>query len=375
MELKKGSKNGNSIDTNHDIEKGQKRLSSDKLSIYGFDVSNFSRNIQFLLCASTMLLFSLLYGYFQELVSVNMLNRQLTFFLSAVQLGLFSFWSLFLCVMNNGRSRQSGASLKKTSFSLNIAVPLITFLGLSCLKSLDLELSNRSMQYLNYPAKTLLRSSRVFFVMISGIVIGRKRYSVQDFILVICLLLGLLIFLHADLKSVSTVFHPIGVCLMISALFVDGIFNNWAEIIMNKYSLCHDHFNLYLYFIAFSIAFVMADINGEIKDGISFLSKPGTIDEIANGTFDESSWSVHHKMIILLLFSVTGLFGASSAAAITKNFGALTTSLVSTTRKAMTLFLSFIIFHHDCTPEHVVGIIIFFTSLVMKSIRASVREK
>merc|ERR1712032_811716 len=108
-------------------------------------------------------------------------------------------------MMNNGRSRQSGSILKKTSFSLNIAVPLITFLGLSCMKSLDLELSNRSMQYLNYPAKTLLRSSRVFFVMISGIVIGRKRYSIQDFILVICLLLGLLIFLHADLKSVSTV--------------------------------------------------------------------------------------------------------------------------------------------------------------------------
>jgi len=64
-----------------------------------------------------------------------------------------------------------------------------------------------------------------------------------------------------------------------------------------------------------------------------------------------------------------GFFGSSCSAAITKNFGALTMSITSTTRKAGTLFLSFVIFKNECTFEHIGGMIVFISALLAKSFR------
>merc|ERR1719410_89439 len=197
-----------------DVENGLNHEKFNTITVFGINLSCFPRNVQFLICASSMLIFSLLYGYCQEMISVIVLNRQLTLFLAAVQLGLYSFWSFVLFVMNNKRRGNNGKSSKH---NLDIPVPLVTFLSLSFLKTMDLELSNRAMIYINYPAKTLLKSSRIFFVMVSGLIVG-KRYSIQHYIIVLFLLSGLIIFLNADFKSVSTVFHPTGVIMMLGAL-------------------------------------------------------------------------------------------------------------------------------------------------------------
>merc|ERR1711862_589566 len=66
-----------------------------------------------------------------------------------------------------------------------------------------------------------------------------------------------------------------------------------------------------------------------------------------------------------------GFLGSSCSAAITKSFGALTISITSTARKATTIFLSFALFPNECTLEHISGIILFITSLVFNSLRAS----
>mmetsp|Transcript_14228 Transcript_14228/g.20454 ORF Transcript_14228/g.20454 Transcript_14228/m.20454 type:complete len:132 (+) Transcript_14228:1-396(+) len=59
--------------------------------------------------------------------------------------------------------------------------------------------------------------------------------------------------------------------------------------------------------------------------------------------------------------------GASCLGAITKRFGALSMALTSTARKATTLFLSFALFNNNCTSEHVMGVSLFLTGLIMKA--------
>ena len=74
----------------------------------------------------------------------------------------------------------------------------------------------------------------------------------------------------------------------------------------------------------------------------------------------------------LFTFSLhPGFLGSSVAGAITREFGALAMSITSTARKAMTLFLSFILFPKVCTIQHVIGIAIFISSLSIKAIFAS----
>jgi hypothetical protein len=71
------------------------------------------------------------------------------------------------------------------------------------------------MKYLNYPAKTLIKSSRVVFTMIMGIVIGRKKYKKSDYAMVAMLVVGLGMFLHADMAT-NAIFHPLGVLMLVS---------------------------------------------------------------------------------------------------------------------------------------------------------------
>ena len=93
--------------------------------------------------------------------------------------------------------------------------PFRIYLALSLVRAFDIGLTNGAMKYLNYPAKTLIKSSRVAFTMFAGLLIGKKRYKILDYVMVSMLVFGLSIFLHADFRT-KAVFHPIGVFMLVS---------------------------------------------------------------------------------------------------------------------------------------------------------------
>lgn len=225
------------------------------------------------------------------------------------------------------------------------------------------------MQYINYPAKTLMKSSRVVFTMIFGVLIQRKVYKRADYLIVVMMVAGLATFMHADASS-SAVFHHMGVIMLIISLFCDGAISNVSETIMNQHGVGQDEFIFRLYSIALMAITAAAAVKGDFTAGMLWMFQPGTYQQfLDNAPMEERTWSVPGKIIIMVLFSSMGFFGSSCSAAITKNFGALTMSITSTARKATTLFLSFFLFHNVCTFEHIVGIAMFITALTAKSLR------
>jgi solute carrier family 35 (adenosine 3'-phospho 5'-phosphosulfate transporter), member B3 len=225
------------------------------------------------------------------------------------------------------------------------------------------------MQYINYPAKTLMKSSRVVFTMIFGVLIQRKVYKRADYLIVVMMVAGLATFMHADASS-SAVFHHMGVIMLVVSLFCDGAISNVSETIMNQHGVGQDEFIFRLYSIALMAITAAAAVKGDFTAGMLWMFQPGTYQQfLDNAPMEERTWSVPGKIIIMVLFSSMGFFGSSCSAAITKNFGALTMSITSTARKATTLFLSFFLFHNVCTMEHVVGIAMFITALTAKSLR------
>jgi len=334
-------------------------ITFDPVILFGYDLSHLSRNAQFSAFSLGVFAFTVIYGCLQELISIKLLNRRFGLFLATVQFFGYAFWS---CVLTRIRYTHSS--------KLN-RVPFIIYFRLSILRSIDVSMTNLSMQYLNYPAKTLIKSSRVAFTMFAGTLIGRKRYSILDYLVVFMLIGGLVIFLHADSKS--AVFHPIGVVMLISSLMCDGIINNWSEIAMRQYNVCHDEFLFNLYSISFIAMLIFTQMRGELYEGLKFLCLPGTLLEVSAG--HPSIWTPFLKIMVMALFCTTGLFGSSCAAAITKNFGALAMSLTSTARKAMTLFLSFAVFHNTFNFQHISGVVIFLSALSFKSVLVSLKQR
>lgn len=323
--------------------------------LFGYDMSHLNQRIQFSAFCLGLFVFTIIYGCLQELITVKILNRHLGLFLTTAQFAGYAFWSFILSLIDRKSSSQDG-----TMFSAR--VPAHVYIRLALLRAVDVGMTNVSMQYLNYPARVLIKSSRVAFTMVTGTMFG-KRYSLLEYFIVCTMVCGLVIFLHADARS--AVFHPIGVAILVISLICDGVINNWSEATMSKYRVGHNEFLLHLYSIAFLSMTTFTYFNGELLTGIHFLSVPGTYSEARAG--HPSGCTPFFKVMALVLLTTTGLFGSSCAAGITKYFGALAMSITSTARKAVTLFLSFMLFHNTCNTEHIVGMIIFLSSLCTKS--------
>lgn len=351
------------LDINASLEIRSSEQQQRRVLILGHDISSHSRKCQFLTSAGGVFSFSLLYGYLQELISVSLCNRQLGLFLAMVQFMGYALWSKYLNHYVNTRHNQKGGSLMSKS-----EVPIKYYIILSILRAVDASLTNMAMAYVNYPAKTLMKSSRVVFTMIFGTIISRKRYQLMDYLVVMLMVYGLVLFMHADAHT-SAVFNPIGIVMLTTSLLCDGAINNMSERIMIQYNVGQDEFIYKLYSIALVGIMAAAAVRGDLVEGTQYLLTPGTYAEIQEGL--DPTWTVSGKVMVIALFASTGFFGSSCSALITKEFGALTMSITSTARKATTLFLSFALFKNVCTLEHVMGIVLFLTALVTKSVRAS----
>jgi hypothetical protein len=145
---------------------------------------------------------------------------------------------------------------------------------------------------------------------------------------------------------------------------------------MNQYKVGQDEFIFRMYSIALIAILAAAWAKGDLADGMVWIMQPGTYEEQQNNVpLEERVWSSTGKICVLILFSSMGFFGSSCAAAITKQFGALSMSITSTARKATTLFLSFLLFDNECTMQHIIGIIIFIFALTTKSIRRKNKKR
>ncbi len=158
---------------------------------------------------------------------------------------------------------------------------------------------------------------------------------------------------------------------------------------MKKHNLGQDDFQMKLYSFSFLIMLSAAYLMNELWSGIEFFfMSDGTYNEFLSDGGGSSSrtttsgaseiqlttaWMRNDKIIAVILFSTLGIFGGSCAAAITKRFGALTMSITTTTRKAATIFLSFAMFNNECTPEHVCGVFIFVSGLLMKGLKNHIK--
>jgi len=349
-----------------DIE-GQKSLQREikepNIYLFGNDLTIYSLNIQFSICACGVFVFNLLYGYLQELLAVHIAGRRFALFLAACQFAVYAFWARILSHLNNSPSQNSEHIEQPRQQKILSG----KFIGLSLLRAFDLAVTNMAMIYLNYPAKTLIKSCRVVFTMLMSVLIQNKRYKSRDYIAVFILVAGLFIFLHADSTS-SAIFHPWGVLLLLLSLMCDGTLNNWSEQMMKSYDLNQDEFHSRLYSVSFVATILAAYLHNELFEGIDlFLLRAGTIPDIEAGNQVDITWTQCRKTVVLILFGTSGIMGASCLGAITKRFGALTMALTSTARKATTLFLSFAAFENQCTLEHFVGVFLFLSGLTMKT--------
>ncbi len=212
--------------------------------LYGFDISNFHPSSQFKLLVGTIFGFHAIYGYLQELLSIHIADRKFTLFISVIQLFGYAFWSWVLdCIRKRNLNLKLTTRTSKTTsssthghemdesfiesgirqshqgYELKKKPPFAIFIFMSFLRLVEVVMTNAATIYINFPMKTLMKSSKVSFTMLGGMTMG-KKYRRRDFVAVVMLIFGLGVFIYADMRSATVLFRPAGVAMLVSAPYM-----------------------------------------------------------------------------------------------------------------------------------------------------------
>jgi len=293
--------------------KNEKTTSSLKVLCFTFD--NLSPTSEFVVCCALVFVLFLIYGYFAELIFT--LDGVSGWYITLVQ---FLFYTIFGSFENFGRER---------------SVPIRIYLLLAFLTLGTMGLSNYSLEYLNYPMQVIFKSCKLIPVLIGSILIQKKKHNAMDFIAAFAMCIGLIFFTLADSK-VSPRFSSYGVIIISFALVFDAVIGNVQELAMKKHKASNSEVVFYSYGIGFLYLFVFMAISGDFVDGFQF------------------SWN-HPKETYGygFLLSVSGYLGIQVVLTLVRTTGATTAVTVTTTRKAMSIALSFITFTKPFTIQYV----------------------
>lgn len=354
--LRSTPKRGESAAPFEEIDEKEKRPNEKPLMIFSFDISHYSPTVQFLILTAGLLLFMCLYGYFQELVVYGWFDRKLSLFSTFLHfLGCSVFAQMQRRVSkamhHSHHSQTHGAVLSMGTAPPRVAIGY--YFLLVFLKTATQGLTNLSMTQINYPAKVLFKSANPIITMLIGIVWFKKKYPLRDYGVVVLLVVGLYLFISSDAND-SPEGTRTGILLVTVAMFGGAAVPMVQEHCMLTYNATVEDLLYHCYLGSTLMAFVCAVAAGEMQTGVTFLIQSGSM----------STW------ISFTLFCSAGFLGSNFSTALTLRFGSLVNGITNTARKAVTLFLSFVLFpeRNTFTRHHLLGAAVFFSGLLLRTL-------
>ncbi|RCV46867.1 hypothetical protein SETIT_9G565500v2 [Setaria italica] len=228
--------------------------------------------------------------------------------------------------------------------------PWRTYVRLSAVLMGSNGLTKGSLAFLNYPAQIMFKSTKVLPVMIMGAFIPglRRKYPFQEYVSAVMLVIGLILFTLADAQT-SPNFSMAGVAMVSGALVMDAFLGNLQEAI---FKMNPDTTQMEMLFCSTVV-------------GLPFLAVPMVLTGELMTAW--TSCSQHLYVYAVLVFEAMATFvGQVSVLSLIALFGAATTAMVTTARKAVTLLLSYLIFTKPLTEQHVTGLLLITMAIVLK---------
>lgn len=198
-------------------------------------------------------------------------------------------------------------------------------------------LTNIALTYVSYPTQALAKSCKVLPVMLGGLFVKSTKYSYSEYLSVFLVTTGILMFnLMGSKQGGSDTF--IGLVMLFCALFCDGV-TSYMTVKPRQER-------------------VRAEIHPSGIETMEYVSLYGSLfmlPLVAIADFFKSSsiltYLAANPFMVsqLVLYSTVTAFGQIFIFRVIANFGNLTLSIVTTTRKFFTVMLSILLFSHVLT--------------------------
>jgi len=207
--------------------------------------------------------------------------------------------------------------------------------------------SFHALLFVSYPTQVLAKSCKPIPVMLLGILVLRKRYSLAKYIYVLMMCVGIVCFSYDPNKaghSTSTIW---GYILLGASLILDGVTGNFQEKLVKLYSPSSNQLMFFSNLWASLLLLIVLLFTGEFITAAAFCTRHPSL-------YPDLIW-----------FGLCNAIGQHAVYFLVRNFGALVLSTATTTRKFFTILLSVIWFGHQVTTLQWSGVFFVFLSLTL----------
>ena len=207
--------------------------------------------------------------------------------------------------------------------------------------------TNWSLSFINYPTRVMFKASKVVPVMVVGVYLG-KRFSALEVINVCALVVGICVFMYGNLRG-SLNFDPVGVVLISLGVLSDAVTANIEEAYLFRAHQCsHAEVMAFTSLLGAVWSAAVLIVSGELAQGLQHTrTHPQT-------------------PVLIALFSIAGYAGVSFVLLLIKHFGATSAEMVKSSRKVLSIVLSFVLFAKPWNYLHVLGGVLFTAAITMQ---------
>ncbi|KAK9704115.1 UAA transporter family [Popillia japonica] len=307
-------------------------------------------NSQFLFCAAGIFISYFYFGILQEKVTrgkylietvdengeAKVINEKFTYALSLVFIACFVNYLFAKGILY---AKPQGED--KTPKNYYISCSLTYLLAMVC--------SNMALQWVPYPTQVVGKSAKPIPVMLLGVLVGRKVYTVKKYIFVLLIVIGVVLFMFKDKSGQSQIDTGFGLgeLLLILSLTMDGLTGAIQERMRAETKPSAQQMMLSMNFWS-SIMLALALLTtGETLKFLDFVSRHPTV------------------LLNMSLLALTGAIGQLFIFLMVSEFGPLPCSVVTTTRKFFTVLASVILFQNPLLPRQWLGAVLVFTALFL----------
>lgn len=208
-----------------------------------------------------------------------------------------------------------------------------------------------ALKYVTFPTQVLAKSSKVIPVMLMGKVVSGRTYPWHEYLTALLLSAGVSLFLLSKEEpghSHTTETTVAGVIILIGYMGFDSFTSNWQSKLFTQYHMSSFQMMLGVNLFSSALTLVSMIVRGTLFANLSFL-------------FRHSEF-LYHAVLLSVCSAVGQLFIYFTI----KEFGPLVFTLIMTTRQALSILLSCIVYGHPLDIQAMLGVGLVFVALFLR---------
>ena len=212
-----------------------------------------------------------------------------------------------------------------------------------------------ALKFISFPTQVLAKSCKVIPVMVMGKAVSNKTYPLNEYVTALMISVGVSVFLLSsdpsdpvDDQQDSKKTTIAGVIILCGYLIFDSFTSNWQSELFKVYKMSSLQMMFGINLFSFTFTTFSLIVRGTIFSSLSFL-------------VNNTEFAIH--VIVLSICSATGqlfIFYTISS------FGPVVFTLIMTSRQAVSIIISCIIYGHKLSLLAVVGVVIVFMAILLR---------